>query len=187
MAVKSIYTKYFQKSKVFLYPLLGFKRGIKVVPSETYLAWDPFYIPEDVKLVCLYHPNKSNEYENYEKKHLLKHTRLCDVKEVDEHNKLFIFDFSDYKDDWNHFITGSYSKFSTKSKEKVLSFFDKNSANYIYMKSYLHPEDYFNDYANCLNVDVDTIKLVGELCNRPDMKKETFTLKAHLENTEIIN
>ena len=27
MPVKSIYTKYFQKSKVFLYPLLGIKRG----------------------------------------------------------------------------------------------------------------------------------------------------------------
>ena len=53
MAVKSIYTKYFQKSKVFLYPLLGFKRGIKVVPSETYLAWDPFYIPEDIKYILI--------------------------------------------------------------------------------------------------------------------------------------
>ena len=104
MAVKSVYNKYFQKSKVFLYPLLGFKRGIKVVPSETYLAWDPFYIPEDMKLVCLYHPNKSNEYEKYEKESLLKHTRLCDIKEVDKHNKLFIFDFNDLKDDWEYFI-----------------------------------------------------------------------------------
>ena len=91
MAVKSVYNKYFQKSKVFLYPLLGFKRGIKVVPSETYLAWDPYYIPEDMKLVCLYHPKNTDDYESYEKKALLRHTRLCDVKTIDDNNKLFIF------------------------------------------------------------------------------------------------
>ena len=187
MAVKSIYTKYFQKSKVFLYPLLGFKRGIKVVPSETYLAWDPFYIPEDIKLICLYHPDNSDDYNKFEKEFLMKHNRMIDVKNISDNNKLFVFDFSDYKDDWNHFITGSYSKFSTKSKDRILKFFDRNSANYVYMKSYLYPEDYFNDYASCLNVDVDTLKLVGELCNKPDIEKETFTLKTHLEKTEIIN
>ena len=80
MAVKSIYTKYFQKSKVFLYPLLGIKRGVKIIPSETYLAWDDVKA-EDMKLICLYHPNKSNEYEKYEKEILLKHNRLHDIKD----------------------------------------------------------------------------------------------------------
>ena len=110
MAIKSIYTKYFQKSKVFLYPLLGFKRGIKVVPSETYLAWDPYYIPEDMKLVCLYHPKEKDDYKDYEEKVLLKHTRLIDIKEIDDNNKIFVFDFSDLEDNWHHVINGNYSK-----------------------------------------------------------------------------
>ena len=99
MAIKSVYSKYFQKSKVFIYPLLGFKRGIKVVPSETYLAWDPFYIPEDMKLVCLYHPQEKDDYETFEKDVLLKHNRLFDIQIIDKNNKLFIFDFSDMGSD----------------------------------------------------------------------------------------
>ena len=185
MAVKSVYNKYFQKSKVFLYPLLGFKRGIKVVPSETYLAWDPFYIPEDMKLVCLYHPNKSNEYEKYEKESLLKHTRLCDIKEVDKHNKLFIFDFNDLKDDWEYFIKGKYSKLDPSLKGKIKSFFDINSANYVYMNSYLYPESYFSNYAEVLNVDTDFLESVGELCSKPDIEKETLIMKE--VKKEIIN
>jgi len=188
MAVKSIYSKYFQKSKVFLYPLLGFKRGIKVVPSETYLAWDPYYIPEDMKLVCLYHPNKSNEYENYEKEHLLKHTRLCDVKEVDEHNKLFIFDFADVNVSWKNFINGKYSKFSEDTKNKIMNFFEKNTANYIYVNSYLYPNKYFYDYAECLGVEADFLQEVGELCAKPDMQKETLTMKQEdLQKNQLIN
>ncbi len=176
MAVKSIYTKYFQKSKVFLYPLLGFKRGIKVVPSETYLAWDPYYIPEDMKLVCLYHPDNDG-YDSFEEKHLLSHNRLIDVKNINDSNRLFIFDFSDYEKDWNLFINGSYSKISTETKSKILSFFDKNSGNFIYMKSYLMPDKYFDDYAECLDVDVKTLHLVGELCSKPNISKETLKIK----------
>ena len=187
MAIKSIYTKYFQKSKVFLYPLLGFKRGIKVVPSETYIAWDPYYIPEDMKLVCLYHPNNSNEYEKYEKEILLKHTRLSDIKEINKHNKLFIFDFSDLEDNWHHIINGNYSKIKNSIKGDICSFFDNTSANFAYMKSYLYPNKYFNDYAECLDVDVEMLKVVGELCNKPDLEKEIFKVKESLEKTEIIN
>jgi len=185
MAVKSVYNKYFQKSKVFLYPLLGFKRGIKVIPSETYLAWDQYYIPEDMKLVCLYHPNKSNEYEKYEKEVLLKHNRLCDIKQFDAHNKIFVFDFAELKDDWEYFINGKYSKISDDVKNKMLDFFDKNTANYIYMNSYLYPDNYFNDYAECLAVDVDILKTVGELCEKPNFEKETLIMKE--AGKEIIN
>lgn len=189
MPVKSIYTKYFQKSKVFLYPLLGIKRGVKIVPSETYLAWNDSIKTEDMKLVCLYHP-KTRDYDflEYEKKVLLKHNRLNDIQIIDLQNKLFVFDFSDLKDDWSHFINGHYSKMSKETKDKILSFFEKNSGNYIYMKSYLMPDKYFSDYAECLGVDAETLKSVGELCNKPDLEKETLIMKAaNLENKKIIN
>ena len=177
MAIKSIYTKYFQKSKMFMYPLLGIKKGAKIIPSETYIAWDPFYIPEDIKLVCLYHPNGSNEYEKYEKEKLLKHSRLCDIKEIDKHNKLFIFDFSDLEDDWNLFMAGKYSKINSRIKEKILFFFPENTANYVYMRSYLYPKVFFKDYAEILNVDENFLEDIGELCNKPDIKKETLILE----------
>ena len=189
MAIKSIYDRYFQKSKVFLYPLLGIKRGAKVIPSETYLAWNDSIKTEDMKLVCLYHPiSKEYDFKNYENKILLKHTRLYDVQTIDLQNKLFVFDFSDLKDDWSHFISGNYSKMSKDTKAKILSFFEKNSANYIYMKSYLLPDKFFGDYAECLGVDADVLKSVGELCSKPDLEKETLIMKAaSLENKKIIN
>ena len=187
MKIKSLYDRYFQKSKVFLYPLLGIKRGVSTIPSETYLAWDPYYITEDVKLVCLYHPN-NDDYKEYENKVLLKHTRLCDVYEIDKSNKIFIFDFSDLENDWKHFLEGKYSQISKKSKTKILEFFEKNSPNYVYMKSYLYPEKYFDDYAECLDVEVDMLKSVGELCEKPNVKSETLIMKkSNLQNTEIIN
>ena len=188
MAIKSIYTKYFQKSKMFLYPLLGIKRGARIIPSETYLAWDPYYIPEDMKLVCLYHPTEENGYKDYESKVLLKHTRLYDVHAINKTNKLFVFDFADMENDWNHFISGNFSKISQSTKGSICSFFDHNSGNYFYMKSYLYPDKYFEDYADILDVDVDMLKAVGELCNKPDIKKETFVGSSiNLQNTEIIN
>lgn len=189
MPVKSIYTKYFQKSKVFLYPLLGIKRGAKVVPSETYLAWNNTIKTEDMKLVCLYHPTIENDFQNYEKEVLLKHNRLFGINKIDDENKLFIFDLADLKNDWNYFINGKYSKISSETKEIILDFFEKNSANYVYMKSYLFPDKYFDDYAECLGVDINTLKLVGELCNKPDIEKETLILNKEpdLQNMKIIN
>ena len=53
MALTSIYSKYFQKSKVFIYPLLGIKRGLSVVPKETYISWEGHCKPEDMKLICV--------------------------------------------------------------------------------------------------------------------------------------
>ena len=186
MAVKSIYNKYFQKSKIFIYPLLGFKRGIKIVPSETYLAWDPYYIPEDMKLVCLYHPKQKDDYKKFEEDVLLKHTRLIDVKEIDNDNKLFVFDFSYLDINLNHLIEGNYSKIKNSIKGDICSFFDNTSANFVYIRSYLYPNKYFEDYAECLDVDIEMLEGVGELCSKPNIEKETFRVK-QLEKTEIIN
>lgn len=187
MPVKSIYTKYFQKSKVFLYPLLGIKRGAKVIPSETYLAWGDIKA-EDMKLVCLYHPENKLQYKEYEKKVLIKHTRLCQIHKIDNKNKLFIFDLSDLKDNWGLFLDGKYSKMDKYFKSKILNFFPEDSANYVYMKSYLFPNKFFGDYSEILNVDESFLKEIGELCNKPNLEKETLIPQSiNLENQEIIN
>ena len=55
--MKKIYSDYFQKSKVFLYPLLNIKKGVRFVPLETYTTWDPSHFPKDI-LVCAYAINE---------------------------------------------------------------------------------------------------------------------------------
>lgn len=185
MPVKSVYKKYFQKSKVFLYPLLGIKRGSCAIPEETYLGWNDVIVPEDAKLICVYDFRDDSEYLKFEKTVLLKHSRLADYVKV--HKKtIFTFDFSDIKEDWLLFIDGQYSKMSPRIKEKIVNFFDKNSGNYVYMKSYLYPENYYKDYAECLDVEESFLREVVELCNKPDIERELLLLPvANLENLKI--
>ena len=130
MALNSVYKKYFQKSKVFLYPLLGIKRGVSVIPVETYFCWDGYYNSEDMKLICVYDIRTDDEYVLFEKNILLKHNRLCDYIKVHS-QAILTFDFSDMENDWFHLINGRYSKISLELKQKILGFFDKfrNSRN----------------------------------------------------------
>jgi len=59
--MKKIYKSYFQKSKVFLYPLLGIRKGVRFVPIETYISWKNY--PEINSLICVYHIDKNNKKE----------------------------------------------------------------------------------------------------------------------------
>ena len=107
MALNALYKKYFQKSKIFLYPLLDIQRG-SIVPIETYISWNSSYNSEDMKLICVYNIKDVKNFESFEKHVLLKHTRLCDYVRIDTDHTVFTFDFSDLEHDWNMFIDGKY-------------------------------------------------------------------------------
>ena len=55
--MKKIYESYFQKSKVFLYPLLNIPKGVRFVPSQTYLTWEDQFDLSRYKLIALYKIN----------------------------------------------------------------------------------------------------------------------------------
>jgi hypothetical protein len=187
MVIDALYKKYFQKSKIFIYPLLDIKRGTSVVPSETYLAWNDKVNSEDMKLVCIYQTRTDFEYVQFEKKVLLKHNRLHDYIKVNNDKLVVIFNFSDINDDWMYFLNGEYSKINISTKRKILDFFDKKSGNYAYVESYLFPEKHFETYAKILGVDVNMLISVGELCDKPDLYKEKLLIEvADLENIKII-
>ena len=173
MALNSVYRKYFQKSQVFIYPLLGIKRGAAYVPNATYIAWEEnSTISEDMKLVCVYENDETNTFEVFVKTVLLKHPRLFGYVKADSKTSVFTFDFSDLVEEWANFLNGKYSKINLNLKAKILNFFDPQSGNYQYVKSYLYPEKYFNEYADLLNTDVELLKSVGELCSKPNLNKE---------------
>lgn len=182
MAINALYRKYFQKSKIFLYPLLDIKKG-SIVPIETYISWNNSYAPEDAKLVCMYKSDNSVAFLNFEENVLLKHNRLCDYIKLDATHTVFTFDFSDLINDWNLFIDGKYSQMNDVLKRKILAYFEKNSGNYTYIQSYLFPKKYMNKYAELLDVPVDLLIAVGELCDKPDLQKEKLLIEiADLEN-----
>jgi hypothetical protein len=187
MALTSIYSKYFQKSKVFIYPLLGIKRGLSVVPKETYISWEGHCKPEDMKLICVYDYREDEEYKKIEKNILLEHNRLSDYTKV-KAEVVITFDFSDLDHDWFHFINGRYSQLETKIKQKILGFFDVHGGNYAYMQSYLLPEKYYDNYSEILGVDIETLKDVVELCDKPNLNKENLILDiADLNNIQENN
>jgi len=188
MALNALYRKYFQKSKIFMYPLLDIKRGSLAVPTETYTSWKSKYTSEDAKLVCVYHTSSSPEYIQFENNVLMKHTRLCDYIQVDSTTSVFIFDFSDLKNDWGHFINGQYSKISENQKRKILNYFNDNSANHVYVESYLFPEKYRQDYADLLDVSLSLLEEAVELCDKPDILKEELLIRVpDLENLKILD
>ena len=78
-----MYKEYFQKSKVFLYPLLGIPKGQKFVPVGTYLAWEDEIDFSDMKFMCLYKQRESKAFYKFEDKYL-----LCNIL-FDDYQKWF--------------------------------------------------------------------------------------------------
>jgi hypothetical protein len=94
---------------------------------------------------------------------------------LDEYN-IYIFDFEAYQADWFNFILGKYSRLSNVLKRAIKNYYGQNSMEYEYMDSYLHPVEYFNLYSNLLDIDTDSLKKIGELCDACDINKETLEL-----------
>lgn len=169
-----VYTEYFQKSKVFLYPLLKIKNNITNIPIQTYIAWDKIYSPNDFKFFCEYKTKKNKIFEKFSKDYLLYHPLFYETIELNENTQLFIYDFSKYKIDFQNFLVGKYSQFTLNSKITILDFFEKKIIISNYVKGFLNPEIVHNDYAKELQVDIASIQAIYEVCTPPNIKKETL-------------
>ena len=172
-----IYKDYFQKSKIFLYPLLEIQKGVKYVPINTYMAWEGQYSFEDSKLMCLYQQKFTKAFAKFEEFQLLNHKYLDDYRELDKDLHLYVFDLVNYKKDIQNVIKGSYSKMRKKTKTQILDFFGDIAPISEYIESYIYPEYYHEDYANELNVNLEDIERVWELCSKPDLEKENLKIK----------
>ena len=176
--MKQIYAQYFQKSKVFLYPLLGIKKGIRYVPIQTYTNWDGHYAGRSNLLLCVYTVEEESKetFDMFMEKHLEKnefyHSR------VSKNNlEIISFNLDFFKEDIKKFNQGKYSEFCILTKKIILNFFGNIGTISEYMESYLYPEKYYEIYSEMLNVPISTLEEVGELCDRPDLRKEKFFTK----------
>lgn len=181
--MNSIYSKYFQKSRSFLYPILGIKKGSYATPVGTYIAIENLIDPDDVKLICTYKEDDTEDFKTFEEQMLITNPLFDRILELDGY-KLYVFDLKVYESDWFNFLLGKYSKLSSTIKRAIKIYYGEKSAEYKYMDTYLHPEKYFEDYAKILDVDVKELKKIGELCDPCDLDKET--LKVEIENLQIL-
>ncbi len=124
MVINQLYAQYFQKSKLFLYPLLGFERGL-TAPEEVYFSWDGKYASEDQKLILVYSNLTNPFYQELKSTKLSKHRLLLEIIPTMNDQEIYVFDFSSYATDWVHLIAGRYSKMSLKTKQTILDYFER--------------------------------------------------------------
>jgi hypothetical protein len=174
--MNDLYRKYFQKSFTFLYPLLGFKKRNKHKPIQTYVMWEDVYNKDARKLICVYKRDDSEEWRTFEREHLVTHYMLDYCLPIDKDSVLYVFDFNIFKDDYDHFMNGKYSKMSTRSKQLLTDYYGIHTPEWVFVESYVFPEAYFDKYAEILEIDVKELIKVGELCDKYDPEKETCYL-----------
>ncbi len=179
-----LFKTYFQKSKVFLYPLLGIAKGAKYIPEETYMSWKNHNPTGDMKLFCVYKHKQTKGFLEFEEKKLLKNKNFFDYKKLEDNTHLYIFDLGNYPQTWIAVLTGVYSKINEREKKKILKFFGQAGVVAETVESYMYPEFYHEDYAELLNVNLGSIKDVWEVCDPPNLKKET--LEKNVKLIEII-
>lgn len=181
--IDSLYTKYFQKSRCFLFPILNIKKSSNFSPSGIYIALEGVIQPEDLKLVCAYKQDESEGFKIFEEKMLLSNPLFEQVLKIRDYN-IYVFDFQSHSQDWFQFIMGKYSKLSSLTKRAIKTHYGETSSEYKYVDSWLYPEKYFDIYAKLLEVDVQVLKKLGELCDPCDLDKES--LKIPVEDLEIL-
>lgn len=173
--IDTLYTKYFQKSKSFLFPVLGIKKSSHFSPSGTYIALDGLVQPEDLKLICLYKNDDSEGFKIFEEKVLLSNPHFERVMKIRGY-KIYVFDFQMHSQDWFQFIMGKYSKLSPMFKGAIKAYYGNSSSEYRYVDSWLYPEKYFELYAKLLDIEVQVLKSIGELCDPCDIEKENLKI-----------
>jgi len=182
--IKEVYKNYFQKSRIFVYPVLGIPQNV-VPPHQTYVAWENYINPEDRLLVVTYNTKHKN-FSAFEKS-VLKHPQLQDFYQLDGDLGAYVFYLEDFPD-WDNFLNGHYSKFSHKTKSRILGQYGTTNANTEYLKSYLNPEEYYADYARALEVDEAVLRSVGELCSKPNLSREILkAAQKELDLSKLIN
>ena len=187
MALKSIYSKYHQKSRTFLYPLLGYKSSSNYKPFGTFIEWYGRIKKTDRKLIVLYKTLDTEGWKSFEHGMIKTHPNYVNCFELEEDYIAYIFTLEKYKNEWNNFLLGKYSKFSPEAKNVIKAFFGVNTGNWETVESYLYPERFFDQYAILLADPQDVPKMIecitahGELCDPYNSKEECLMVEPREE------
>lgn len=174
---KKLYDKYFQKSYTFLFPITRISKNSRFNPLGTYIALDGIYKFEDCKLICLYKHDNDSVWNKFKYYNFTVNVKFEKEIVLDEYRSLIIFDLSEFKEDYEFFLQGKYSKFSDTLKQILKDFYKPTSPEWFYIDSFINPAKYFDIYSKLLETDIRVIKEVGELCNKYNEDKEHYTIK----------
>lgn len=174
--ITQLYRRYFQKSSIFLYPILGFKRNNGFKPKNTFIAYEGKYTEKDFKIICVFDNGVDKAWLHYQKDYLLSHKYFTEVIELSNNEIAYVFNLRDVESDFMNFTFGKYSKLSENTKKKICDYYGVHTPEWAYVETYLHPEKHFKTYSMLLDIDEKILRDVGELCELFDLEKETLTV-----------
>lgn len=174
--IDKIHSDYIQKSLLFLYPQLRIPNVTRYKPIQTYTGLNNDIHPAGSALILLYKKFHSKSFFKFETKHLIGNEYFMDRFESDLYY-IYVFNLSHLKSSYDSFLSGRYSKFSEEAKMPILDYYSKGDPMTEYIESYLYPELYYDEYSKVLNMAESDLENVIELCDKPDLKKETLTLQ----------
>lgn len=168
------YSRYFQKSMVFLFPLAGIPLHDEIKPLKSYIHLPGLVDIDSPEIILEF--EKHSEVIQFLDPIITRNSRLKKISGLSE--RLFVLvDLSQYKEQYLFFLNGSYSRFDQKVKQQILNFHTKNKANLAYIHSFLYPERYFSQYAKLFDISENILQEVGELIDKPNLLKETLNYK----------
>lgn len=167
--------RYFQKSRVFLYPVLETKKIGTIIPINTFISWTGKYTQDDRKLLCTFKLEGGDKYRDFEKKALIRNELFYDFKEGEGETGIYIFDFTNFAVDWDLFLKGAYSRMKVEVKSRIKRYYNGNNSNSVYVDSFLNPKKYYEIYSHLLNVRESDLR-GGELCDPPNFQKEHLNM-----------
>lgn len=184
--IRKIYDKYFQKSRSFLLPILGIKKNAKFAPLQCYMAWKNVYSVKDRKLILVYEKEESIEWKNYIARTIMSHQMFdCYIETEIEDEVVLVFDLHCIEQDYINILEGKYSKLDKSCKKKIREYYGYNSPEYAYIESFLYPEKYYKTYSEILDVEQEHIKFTGQLCDLPNLDKETLKIKTYAKINDV--
>lgn len=181
--ITALYAKYFQKSKTFLFPLLGIPKNSPYAPTGVYVSWAGKYEPEHQKLILVYKEQDTPEYYDFRATYIYNNSLFQVESSTTNGQDIFVFDLSVFSSDHKQFLQGKYSQFTGKCKKIIRNFYGETSPEYRYIDTYLYPDRYFDLYTKLLNVEPGLLESVGELCDAYNPVEEQ--LKILVEDLEV--
>lgn len=170
---------YFQKSTTFLLPLIGLRLPMQFVPANTYISWEGKYLPKDYKLIVTYH--NLPEDRAWQEFHYNVLTRCSSFENhynsADLKLSIYVFDLSEFEEDFDNFLQGKYSQFSDRSYNIINRYCGYSSAEWVSMEPYLRPDRFVGGFADFFDIDEEGERALGQRCCKPDLEKENLDVE----------
>ena len=181
----SVYEEYIQKSSLFCYPLIGVRRKARFVPAETYMAYEGWYALNDCRFICYYDCCKEAGFEDFSEGNLKSSKLFEKVFSLSKTERMYIFNFSACRSDWQLILDGKYSCLSHDYKEAILDFHNSFKHEQHEMRRILYPKRFYRELSEFFNVSERILQEVVEVLDKPNLERESFSDQSLFEKKPL--